>query len=189
MGFWQSFMEKVVVNNNFWKGKKVLLTGHSGFKGSWFTLFLNSLGAEVHGISLEPEEKNKNLYFNANIKNYCNSIFCDITNFHLLNKYIEEIDPEIVFHLAAQAFVRDSYRDPLKTFNTNIIGTANILQSLNNKNSVKVAVMITTDKVYKNNEWIRPYKEDDILGGIDPYSASKAASEIIISSYRICISL
>ncbi len=177
-------MEKVVVKNKFWEGKKVLLTGHSGFKGSWLTLFLNSLGAEVYGISLEPKEKNKNLFFDANIKNYCNSIFCDITNFYLLNKYIEKINPDIVFHLAAQALVRDGYRDPLKTFNTNILGTANILQSLSNKDSVRVAVMITTDKVYKNNESIRPYKEDDILGGTDPYSASKAASEIIISSYK-----
>jgi len=177
-------MEKLVIKDNFWKGKKVLLTGHTGFKGSWFTIFLKSLGANVIGISLEPEEKKNNLFFEANIKNYCNSIFCDIRDFNLLNNHIKKINPEIVFHFAAQALVRDSYRDPLKTFNTNTLGTANILQSLSNIDSVRVAVFITTDKVYKNNDKTKSFKENDLLGGIDPYSASKSASEIIISCYK-----
>ncbi|MDC0528835.1 CDP-glucose 4,6-dehydratase [Gammaproteobacteria bacterium] len=177
-------MEKMVENNNFWKDKKVLLTGHSGFKGSWLTIWLNNLGAEVYGISLEPEKTEKNLFDDAKIKNLCNNIFCDITDPASIAAEIQNIKPDIVFHLAAQALVRDGYRDPYKTFNTNIMGTVNILQSLINLSSVKVAVMVTTDKVYRNNEWIWPYREDDYLGGVDPYSSSKAASEIVIASYR-----
>tara|TARA_Y100000385_G_C13089058_1_gene637826 strand:- start:908 stop:1978 length:1071 start_codon:yes stop_codon:yes gene_type:complete len=177
-------MEKMVENNNFWKDKKVLLTGHSGFKGSWLTIWLNNLGAEVYGISLEPEKTEKNLFDDAKIKSLCNNIFCDITEPKSIAAEIQNIKPDIVFHLAAQALVRDGYRDPYKTFNTNIMGTVNILQSLKNLSSVKVAVMVTTDKVYRNNEWIWPYREDDYLGGVDPYSSSKAASEMVIASYR-----
>ncbi|RPF74968.1 MAG: CDP-glucose 4,6-dehydratase [Rickettsiales bacterium TMED289] len=170
--------------SNFWKDKKVLITGHSGFKGSWLTLWLNSLGAEVYGISLEPDKKEKNLFHEGDVGKSCKSIFSDITNFDSLKQEIKKINPDIVFHLAAQALVRESYRDPLATFRTNIIGTANLLQSLVGITSTKVSIMITTDKVYKNNEWFWPYREDDTLGGIDPYSSSKAASEILISSYR-----
>lgn len=176
-------MEKMEVNNSFWKDKKVLITGHNGFKGSWLTMWLSQIGAEIYGISLKPNHDEKNLFIEADVGNLCQDITCDIQNLKDLKKEISNIKPDIIFHLAAQSLVRESYRDPILTFNTNIMGTANILDSMLSIDSVKVAVMVTTDKVYKNNEWLWPYRENDHLGGFDPYSSSKAASEIIISSY------
>ena len=178
-------MEKMEVNNSFWKDKKVLITGHNGFKGSWLTMWLSQIGAEIYGISLKPNHDEKNLFIEADVGNLCQDITCDIQNLKDLKKEISNIKPDIIFHLAAQSLVRESYRDPILTFNTNIMGTANILDSMLSIDSVKVAVMVTTDKVYKNNEWLWPYRENDHLGGFDPYSSSKAASEIIISSYFV----
>ena len=168
---------------NFWKGKKVIVTGHSGFKGSWLVILLHSLGAKVYGISLEPNTK-PNLFEIASINSLCESIFCDIGNYQALKGYVETIAPDIVFHLAAQSLVRQSYKNPMETFTTNIIGSANVLESLLPSKTVKSIVMVTTDKVYENREWVYPYREIDPLGGHDPYSASKAASEIVIASYR-----
>jgi len=167
----------------FWKGKHVLLTGHTGFKGAWLSLVLNHLGAKVTGISLPPNS-NPNLFTLAKISGITNTHFVDIRDADKLSKIINETNPEIIFHLAAQALVRPSYLDPLQTFSTNIMGTAHVLDSLRKIESIKVAVMVTTDKVYQNLEQIKPYQENDHLGGHDPYSASKAASELIISSYR-----
>jgi CDP-glucose 4,6-dehydratase len=167
----------------FWKGKHVLLTGHTGFKGAWLSLVLNHLGAKVTGISLPPNS-NPNLFTLAKISGIANTHFVDIRESDKLSKIINKTNPEIIFHLAAQALVRPSYLDPLQTFSTNIMGTAHVLDSLRKIESVKVAVMVTTDKVYQNLEQIKPYQENDHLGGHDPYSASKAASELIISSYR-----
>ena len=170
-------------DKNFWFKKRVLVTGHTGFKGGWLTLWLNKMGAEVTGIGLAPNTF-PSLFELSKISQVCKSHFCDIRDKGNISKIIHNLDPEIVFHLAAQPLVRASYKDPLLTFTTNIIGTANVLECLRGLKSARVAVMVTTDKVYQNNEWVWPYKEDDPLGGHDPYSSSKAASEIVVNSYR-----
>jgi len=170
-------------NKNFWKNKKVLVTGHSGFKGSWLVIWLNSIGASVCGISLEPETS-PNLFYSANVQNICDGKFMDICNLENLTDVIQSMQPEIIIHMAAQPIVRRSYKEPINTFAVNVMGTVNILESIRVCNSVKTVVMITTDKVYKNNEDGKSYNEEDPLGGHDPYSASKAASEIVIESYR-----
>lgn len=168
---------------SFWLGKRVLLTGHTGFKGAWMALWLNRLGAQVTGVSLAPATT-PNLFNLANIQGITDSHFCDIRDAVALAALINKAQPEIVFHLAAQALVHASYRDPLTTFATNVQGTANVLDSLRSIDSVRAVVAITTDKVYKNLEQPYPYRETDALGGHDPYSASKAAAEILIASYR-----
>jgi len=167
----------------FWRGKRVLLTGHTGFKGSWLALWLQRLGADVTGLALPPNTM-PNLFELAHIEDGISNHFCDIRHPKALAKIIHNARPEIVFHLAAQPLVRASYRDPLATYATNVMGTAHLLDALRGLDGAKVAVMVTTDKVYRNNEWHYPYRETDALGGHDPYSASKAASEIIIASYR-----
>lgn len=167
----------------FWQGKKVLLTGHTGFKGAWMAFWLSKMGAKVTGISLPPATK-PNLFTLARISEVTNSHFVDIRDSEAVSKVVNGAQPEIVLHLAAQALVRPGYKDPLATFDTNIMGTANVLNALRGIDSVRVVVAVTTDKVYKNLEHIYPYRETDVLGGHDPYSASKAASEIVIASYR-----
>lgn len=176
-------MTTTLPDYNFWRGKRVLVTGHTGFKGGWLTLWLHRLGAQVSGISLQPNVA-PNLFELAGIEMLCDSHFCDIRNADTLSKHIRNTQPEVVFHLAAQALVRHSYREPLETFSTNVLGTAHVLDSLRGLECVESVVLVTTDKVYRNNEWHWPYREDDTLGGHDPYSASKAASEVIIASYR-----
>ena len=183
MGLRQSTLEGLVVTNLFWRGKRVLLTGHTGFKGAWLTYWLNRLGAQVTGVSLPPVTE-PNLFSLAKIDQRCKSHFCDITDRKKLHELIQRAQPEILFHLAAQSLVRPSYREPVSTFATNVMGTVNVLDALRDLDSIKAAVMITTDKVYHNHEWSWPYRESDVLGGHDPYSASKAASEIVIASYR-----
>ena len=168
--------------NNFWKGKKVFITGHTGFKGSWLCLLLKHLGANVTGYSLKPLNK-KNLFSEAKIKNLINkSIIADIRNKNKLFIELKKSKANIVFHLAAQALVRESYLNPIDTFKTNIIGTANILDCISKINSIKSSVIITSDKVYdiKKN---KIFKESDLLGGIDPYSASKVCSEHVFLAY------
>lgn len=167
----------------FWRGKRVLLTGHTGFKGSWLAFWLHRLGAHVTGVSLAPVTT-PNLFDLASIETIADSHFCDIRDAAALTGLIDKVQPEIVFHLAAQALVRASYRDPLATLATNIQGTANMLDALRDIDSVRAVVAITTDKVYYNLEQPYPYRETDALGGYDPYSASKAAAEIVIASYR-----
>lgn len=167
----------------FWAGKRVLLTGHTGFKGSWLALWLNSVGAHVTGVSLPPTTT-PSLADLLDIEAICTSHFCDIRDQHNLKKLVTESAPEIVFHLAAQPLVRASYADPLATFGTNVMGSAHLLDALRKVPSAKAVVMVTTDKVYRNLEWEFPYRETDVIGGHDPYSASKAASEIVIDSYR-----
>lgn len=168
---------------SFWQGKRVLLTGHTGFKGSWLAIWLRRLGAEVVGISLPPETT-PNLFTLARLSDSCDSHFCDIRNAADLAELVKVARPQFVFHLAALPLVRASYRDPLETFDTNVMGTANLLEALRGVDSVRVAVMVTTDKVYQNFERTKPYRENDLLGGADPYSASKAASEMVIRAYR-----
>jgi CDP-glucose 4,6-dehydratase len=176
-------MRRTYLDRNFWRGKRVLLTGHTGFKGSWLTLWLSRLGAKITGISLHPNT-DPNLFQLANISQLCSNHFCDVRDAQKLAKLIKHAQPEVVFHLAAQPLVRESYLIPLETFSTNVMGTANVLDALRGLDSVLAAVMVTTDKVYRNNELLWAYREDDILGGHDPYSASKAASELVIASYR-----
>jgi CDP-glucose 4,6-dehydratase len=168
---------------DFWRGKRVLVTGHTGFKGGWLALWLQRLGADVTGIALAPSTT-PSLFDQARVAEGMNSHFCDIRDATALAALVLAARPELVFHLAAQPLVRASYREPLATFATNVMGTAHLLDALRGLDGVRVAVIVTTDKVYRNNEWPYPYREDDALGGHDPYSASKAASEIVIVSYR-----
>jgi len=186
MGRWRCAMEGLGMRNprrEFWAGKKVLITGHTGFKGSWLSIWLDLLGAKVYGISLPPD-KTPNLFNDSNLGQICTSQFIDIRNYEKLKCHIEKIKPEIIFHLAAQSLVRRSYIQPLETYSTNIMGTANLLEAVKDLGSLKSALMVTTDKVYFNNEWIWPYRESDRIGGADPYSASKSASELVIESYK-----
>ncbi|MCC2608523.1 CDP-glucose 4,6-dehydratase [Neorhizobium petrolearium] len=169
-------------NSDFWAGKRVLLTGHTGFKGTWLSIWLARLGASVTGISLPPETE-PNLFTLARPE-LAASHFQDIRDAARLAELVRMASPEIVLHLAAQALVRPSYQDPLGTFATNVLGTANLLEAVRSVPSARVVVAITTDKVYRNLEHAFPYRETDQIGGHDPYSASKAAAEITISSYR-----
>lgn len=173
----------VMASSSFWSGKRVLLTGHTGFKGGWLALWLQSLGAEVAGISLPPATT-PNLFGLAQVAEGMESNFCDIRDADELAKLVRASRPEIIFHLAAQPLVRASYKDPVVTYATNVMGSVHLLEVLRGLDSARVTVMVTTDKVYRNLEHPYPYREDDALGGHDPYSASKAANEIVISSYR-----
>jgi len=175
--------ERTQFDTRFYANRRVLLTGHTGFKGSWLALWLHRLGAAVIGISLPPHTT-PNLFSLAGIEEICESHFCDIRDDRSLGPLIKQVRPEIVFHLAAQPLVRTSYRDPVETFATNVLGTAHVLDALRGLESTRVVVVVTTDKVYRDKEPPSPYREDDALGGHDPYSASKAASEIVIASYR-----
>jgi CDP-glucose 4,6-dehydratase len=166
-----------------YRNKKVLLTGHTGFKGSWLAIWLKKLGAEVIGFSKDPYTK-KDIFNQTQLGKKIIDIRGDICNIKEIEKVIEKYQPEVVFHLAAQPIVRLSYDDPYTTFNSNAIGTLNLLEGIRKSSSVKAGVFITTDKVYVNNESVWGYRENEPLGGYDPYSASKACAEIIISSYR-----
>ena len=166
----------------FWKNRKVFITGHTGFKGSWLIIFLNIFKSKITGLSLKP---NKFSFFNqAHCSKYLEkNYYSNINDLRSLRKNIKIAKPEIIFHLAAQPLVSESYKNPIKTLKTNIIGTANILEAVKDIKTVKVIVIITSDKVYKIKKKTNAFKENDEFGGIDPYSASKAASEIVINSY------
>ncbi len=169
-------------NQPFWINKKVFITGHTGFKGTWLSIILNFLGANIYGYSLKP--KKKSLFNQTKIKQSLTSnTYGDIKNISLLKKKLKKIKPSIIFHLAAQPLVIDSYKNPKNTFETNIIGTVNLLESIREIKSIKSVVIITTDKVYKIKKKNINYKEVDNLGGDDPYSASKASTEIVVNSY------
>ncbi|MDG1286923.1 MAG: CDP-glucose 4,6-dehydratase [Rickettsiales bacterium] len=168
----------------FWSGKRVLLTGHTGFKGAWLVLWLRRLGAEVVGVALKPETA-PNLFDAASVADHISeNHFCDIRDVGALTEIVRNSRPEVVFHLAAQSLVLTGYEKPLETFDTNVIGTANLLEAVRSSETVRSIVAITTDKVYENNETAELFSETDRLGGRDPYSASKAASELVISCYR-----
>lgn len=171
------------IDFTYWGGKRVLVTGHTGFKGGWLTIWLNRLGCNVTGVGLAPITC-PSLYDLADIHLLCKSHLIDIRDQSRLFEVIKKTEPEVIFHLAAQALVRQSYRDPIDTISTNIMGTANLLDIIRQTPSVKSVVIVTTDKVYKDNDLGYPHKEGDVLGGHDPYSASKAASELIIDSFR-----
>ncbi len=173
-----------MINYDFWKGKRVLLTGHTGFKGSWLSLTLSELGAEVVGIS-NNVPTNPSLFESARVKDFCFKDYReDIRNYENILKIVNRYQPEILFHLAAQPLVRKSYVDPIETYSTNVMGTLNVLLSSQSSNKLKSIVCITTDKCYENKEWAWPYRETDVLGGYDPYSSSKACTEILSASIR-----
>jgi CDP-glucose 4,6-dehydratase len=166
----------------FYKGKRVLVTGHTGFKGSWLALWLHELGAEVTGLALPPSTDPSHFEL-IGLKNLARNIEGDIRDLPAVKHAFDITKPEIVFHLAAQAIVRDSYDDPKRTFDTNIGGTVNVLESIRHCPTVKAVVVVTSDKCYENKEWVWGYRESDPLGGHDPYSASKGAVEIVCSAY------
>jgi CDP-glucose 4,6-dehydratase len=167
----------------FWKGKKVFLTGHTGFKGGWLSLWLHHLGAKVTGFSLAPPS-NPNLFEAANVGSCLNSIEGDIRNLDTLRNALMHSEAEVVFHLAAQALVRGSYEDPVGTYMTNVQGTVHFLEALRSTPSVRAVVIVTSDKCYENNEWPWGYRENDRLGGLDPYSSSKGCAEMVTAAYR-----
>ncbi|EAK9947389.1 CDP-glucose 4,6-dehydratase [Campylobacter lari] len=169
---------------DIYKNKKVFITGHSGFKGSWLSLWLHHIGAKIYGYSLKPNTTFNHFDILSMQKIFEKSYFEDINDYTKLENALLECDPEIIFHLAAQPLVRYSYKNPLETFQTNAIGTLNILNIARKLKNLKAVVIITTDKVYENKEWYWGYKELDPLGGYDPYSASKACAEIITNSIR-----
>lgn len=172
-----------MVDLSFYKGKKVLITGHTGFKGSWLSEILLLAGAEVYGYSLEAPTQ-PNLYSIIDLENDMDSVIGDIRDLKKLESVFERVQPEIVFHLAAQPIVRDSYKDPVYTYETNVMGTVNILECIRKYTSVKSFLNITTDKVYENMEWEYGYRECDRLDGYDPYSNSKSCSELVTHSYQ-----
>lgn len=184
MGIRECSMGNMGINPEFWRNRSVFVTGHTGFKGGWISLWLHYLGAKVYGYSLEPPTK-PSFFHETNLGSILSgSVIGDIRDFNNLKSYVKLYKPSIVFHLAAQPLVRDSYELPVETFTTNICGTVNVLESVRFENSVNAVVVVTTDKVYENKEWYWPYREDDTLGGFDPYSSSKACSEIVTSAYR-----
>jgi len=176
---------EVMVNKEFWKGKKVLITGHTGFKGSWLCMLLKNMGAEISGYALEPPT-NPSLFELCNIEAFVKSTISDIRDFDSLLKKIDTDKPEIIIHMAAQPLVRLSYSEPVLTYHTNVIGTINLLEAVrvSQSKSVRVIVNVTTDKCYENKEWLWPYREIEPMGGYDPYSSSKACSEIVTATYR-----
>jgi len=171
------------MDQNFWSSKKVSITGHTGFKGSWLTIWLNMMGADVAGYALEPLTPQDNFVL-AMINKKINHRIGDVRNYDQLQELFYEVSPEIVFHLAAQPLVRESYNTPKDTYDINVGGTVNVLECCRQTESVKVIVNITTDKCYENKEWVWGYRENDRLGGYDPYSSSKACSELVTEAYR-----
>ncbi len=165
----------------FYKGKNVFITGHTGFKGTWLCKLLTMAGANVTGYALEPKD---NFFEIANVKNKINNVIGDIRDLESLKKAFDTAKPEIVLHLAAQPIVRTSYENPVYTYETNVMGTVNILECIRNSRTVKSFLNVTTDKVYRNNEWEWGYREDEYLDGFDPYSNSKSCSELITHCYQ-----
>ena len=170
--------------NQFWQGKKVFLTGHTGFKGGWLALWLSSLGVRVHGYALAPSTI-PSFFEVAKLKSVlASNTIGDIRDAAILERAMAAAQPDIVFHLAAQPLVRQSYIDPLETYTTNVIGTVNVLEAVRKTASVRAVVNVTTDKCYENKETLKPYAEDAPMGGYDPYSSSKGCSELVTASYR-----
>jgi CDP-glucose 4,6-dehydratase len=173
-------MEEVV---DHWRGRRVFITGHTGFKGSWLTLWLAHRGANIRGYALDPSTT-PDMFTVAQVANTVEDVRGDILDPSMLEASMREFAPEVIFHLAAQPLVRRSYADPLGTYMTNVMGTAHVLEAVRNTPSVRAVVCVTTDKCYENREWIWPYRETDPLGGYDPYSSSKACAEIVSAAYR-----
>lgn len=172
-----------MIDASFWQGKRVFITGHTGFKGSWLTLWLQSMGAVLKGFSLNPPTE-PSLYESASVDNLIDSTIGDIRNFDQLHTAIAAFKPEIVFHMAAQPLVRLSYDEPIETYSTNVMGTVHLLEAVKRVGGVKAIVNITSDKCYENREWVWGYREHEAMGGYDPYSNSKGCAELVASAYR-----
>ncbi len=172
-----------MIVTDFWKKKRIFLTGHTGFKGSWLSIWLQSLGAEVTGYALSPPTR-PSLFKLAKVDRILNSVIADIRDVGRLTKRIRQAHPEIVIHMAAQPIVHDSYRNPIETYSTNVMGTVHLFEAVRKCPGIKAVVNVTTDKCYENREWFWGYRENEPLGGYDPYSNSKACSELITASYR-----
>lgn len=185
MGLGKGSLENLVnIDGNFWRSRSVLVTGHTGFKGGWLAAWLHGLGAQVHGYALDPPTV-PSLFEVARVgAMLASDTRADVADLDALRRAIDQANPEIVFHLAAQPIVREGYRTPIETLKTNIVGTAHLLEAVRTSGSVRAVVVVTSDKVYENRERAYPYREADPLGGRDPYSASKACAEIVTSSYR-----
>ena len=171
------------VDRNFWREKRVFITGNTGFKGSWLSLWLHSLGADVKGYSLEPNS-DPAMFSLCKVQDLFATEFDDIRNFVNLNNQIKNFKPHVVVHMAAQSLVRKSYSEPLETFSINVVGTANVFEACRNCDTVRVILNVTSDKCYENNEWLWGYRENERLGGSDPYSSSKACAELVANSFR-----
>jgi len=170
-------------NQDYWKSRRVFLTGHTGFKGSWLSLWLAELGAEVTGYAL-PSPTQPSLFEQAGVANSLRSIFADIRDFDQLKTALEDCRPEVVIHMAAQTVVRRGYEDPIETYSSNVMGTVNLLEALRQLKHSCAVVNVTSDKCYHNREWVWAYREDDPMGGQDPYSNSKSCAELVTSAYR-----
>ena len=171
------------VDAEFWRGKRVLLTGHTGFKGSWLSLWLQAMGAELHGLALTPPTT-PNLFTEARVGDGMTSTLGDLRDYETVRQAMAACQPEIVIHMAAQALVRRSYQEPVATYATNVMGTVHVLEAARHVDSVRAMVNVTTDKCYENKEWVWGYREDEPMGGSDPYSSSKGCSELVTSAYR-----
>lgn len=183
MEYRTSPLEGVAMTGSFWRGKRVFITGHTGFKGSWLCLWLKKLGADITGYSLLPPTE-PSLFNLAGVKACMGSLLGDVRDYDSLLRAVQACRPEIVFHMAAQSLVRRSYQDPVGTLATNIMGTVHLLDAVRHTDSVRVAVNVTSDKCYENKEWVWGYRENDPMGGFDPYSSSKGCSELVTSAYR-----
>jgi CDP-glucose 4,6-dehydratase len=183
MASWQGTLESVEMNPDFWRGKRVLMTGHTGFKGSWLSLWLQSMGAQVVGYALAPPT-NPSLFEVAEVGKGMTSITGDIRDLEKLRAVFAEHKPEIVIHMAAQPLVRYSYIEPVETYSTNVMGTVNLLEAVRSTPSVKAVVNVTSDKCYENREWSWGYRENEAMGGFDPCSSSKGCAELVASAYR-----
>jgi CDP-glucose 4,6-dehydratase len=190
VGEWRSAMEKMglnlvlqTTNPDFWRGKRVLMTGHTGFKGSWLSLWLQSMGGTLRGIALEPPTEPA-LFAVARVAEGMEHHIVDIRELAAVKAQMDEFQPEIVIHMAAQPLVRLSYKEPVETYATNVMGTVHVLEAARHAGSVKAIVNITTDKCYENREWVWGYREDEPMGGHDPYSNSKGCAELVSSAYR-----
>ena len=171
------------MNSNFWKGKRVLVTGHTGFKGGWLALWLQNIGANVIGYSLQPPT-NPSLFEIANVAEGMKSLAGDVRDLEHLKSCIIENKPEIIIHMAAQSLVRLSYDNPVETYATNVMGTVHVLESVRYTDDVKVVIVVTSDKCYENKEWVWGYRENEPMGGYDPYSNSKGCAELVTAAYR-----
>lgn len=177
-------MESMVIDKKFFKDKTVLITGHTGFKGTWLCKILTMFGANVIGYALSPSKEGSILYNESKIENQITSIVGDVRDYVKLKEVFDKYSPEIVMHLAAQPIVLESYKNPVETYSINVMGTVNILECIRNTNCVKSFLNVTTDKVYENKEWVWGYRENEPLDGFDPYSNSKSCSELVTHSYK-----
>ena len=183
MAVWPSALEGLVVNPLFWRGKRVFLTGHTGFKGGWLSLWLQQLGANLTGYALTPPTQ-PSLFDLAQVGAGMTSLLGDIRDGAKLLAAIRDARPDVVIHMAAQPLVRRSYVDPVETYSTNVMGTVHLLEAVRHCDNVRAVVNVTTDKCYENREWIWPYRENEAMGGYDPYSSSKGCAELVTAAYR-----